>query len=63
MVVNDRIAELIRENRSEDIPAAIKDGAYYDMQTLTQALIELVLDGLVDREVGRRTPPRTGTTS
>ena len=43
MVVNDRIAELIRESRSEEIPAAIRDGAYYDMQTLTQALIDLTI--------------------
>src|SRR5262249_22304189 len=45
MVSNERIAELIRENKAEDIPDAIADGAYYDMRTLTQALIELVIDG------------------
>ena len=37
MVVNNRIEELIRESRAEEIPAAIGDGAYFDMQTLTQA--------------------------
>jgi twitching motility protein PilT len=57
MVVNDRIAELIRESRSEDIPAAIKDGDYYDMQTLTQALIDLALRGLVDRETATNAAP------
>src|SRR5581483_5534455 len=51
MVNNDRTAELIRDNKPEEIPAAIADGAYYDMMTLTQALIELVLDGLVEREI------------
>ena len=57
MVVNDRIAELIRESRAEDIPAAIKDGDYYDMQTLTQALIDLALGGLVDRETATNAAP------
>jgi len=57
MVVNDRIAELIRESRSEDIPAAIKDGEYYDMQTLTQALIDLAIRGLVDRETATNAAP------
>jgi twitching motility protein PilT len=51
MVANDRIAELIRENRGEEIPHAIRDGAYYDMRALSEALIELVLDDLVEREV------------
>ena len=50
MVMNERIAELIRERRSETIPQAIEDGDYYDMQTFAQALIDLVLGGLVDRE-------------
>jgi twitching motility protein PilT len=57
MVANDRIAELIRENKAEEIPAAIADGAYYDMQTLAAALIQLVLDGLVDREVAANAAP------
>jgi twitching motility protein PilT len=57
MVVNDRIAELIRESRAEDIPTAIRDGAYYDMQSLTQALIDLTLAGLVDRETATNAAP------
>jgi twitching motility protein PilT len=57
MVNNDRIAELIRENRPDEIPAAIAEGAYYEMQTLTQALIELVLDDLVAREVAMNAAP------
>jgi twitching motility protein PilT len=57
MVTNDRIADLIRDNKAEEIPAAIADGAYYDMQTLATALIELVLDGLVDREVAANAAP------
>src|SRR5712691_11166949 len=51
MVTNDRIADLIREDKPDEIPGAIAEGAYYDMQSLTQALIELVLEELVDREL------------
>jgi twitching motility protein PilT len=57
MVSNDRIAELIRENRAEEIPAAIAEGSYYDMQTLTQALIDLVMEDLVDRGVATNAAP------
>src|SRR5262249_21344245 len=55
MVVNARVAELIRERRGEAIPQAIEDGEFFDMQSFTQALIRLVLDGLVDREVAANT--------
>jgi twitching motility protein PilT len=51
MVVNARVAELIRERRGDSIPQAIEDGEYFSMQTFAQALIRLVLDGLVEREV------------
>jgi twitching motility protein PilT len=50
MVTNARIAELIRENRSEDISDAISEGAFFHMQTFEQALIDLVLRGDVDQE-------------
>lgn len=50
MVANARIAELIRENRAEDISGAIADGSFFDMQTFVQALIGLVLAGLIERE-------------
>ncbi len=50
MVMNARISELIREERADEIPDAIADGAFLDMQTFSQALIELVLAGEVDRE-------------
>jgi twitching motility protein PilT len=55
MVVNARIAELIREGRGESIPQAIEDGEYFSMQSFTQALIRLVLDGQVEREVAANT--------
>jgi Tfp pilus assembly pilus retraction ATPase PilT len=51
MVMNARIADLIRENETESIPEAIADGAFFKMQTFTQALIAHVLSGSVDREI------------
>jgi twitching motility protein PilT len=51
MVMNNRIADLIRENKTEGIPDAIGDGDFFDMQSFTQALIELVLAGHVEGEV------------
>jgi twitching motility protein PilT len=50
MVNNSRIADLIRESRTEEITDAIAEGQFFDMQTFSQALIELVLAGEVDRE-------------
>jgi len=51
MVSNARIAELIRERRTDEIPDAIADGEFFEMQSFANALIALVLEGLVDREV------------
>jgi twitching motility protein PilT len=51
MVTNTRIADLIRENEPEGIPEAIEEGAFFDMQSFTQALINHVLSGEVDRDV------------
>jgi twitching motility protein PilT len=51
MVTNNRIADLVRENRTEEISEAIEEGAFFHMQTFAQALIELVVAGVVDREV------------
>jgi twitching motility protein PilT len=50
MVNNARVAELIRERKTEEIPTAIAEGEFFKMQTFERALIDLVLDGLVDRE-------------
>ncbi|MDQ3122173.1 MAG: PilT/PilU family type 4a pilus ATPase [Actinomycetota bacterium] len=50
LVSNARIADLIRELRSEEIPEAIAEGEFFQMQTFAKALIDLVLAGLVDRE-------------
>jgi twitching motility protein PilT len=51
MVANSRIEELVREGRAEEIPEAIAEGQFFEMQTLTKALIDLALSGDVEREV------------
>ena len=49
--MNARIADLIRENRADEISDAIAEGDFFKMQTFTQALIDLVVSGEVEREV------------
>jgi twitching motility protein PilT len=51
MINNARIGDLIREARTEEITEAIAEGAFFQMQTYSQALIQHVLTGQVDREV------------
>jgi twitching motility protein PilT len=51
MVNNARISDLIRENKTEEIPDAIEEGSFFQMQTFEQALIDLVLAAEIDREV------------
>jgi twitching motility protein PilT len=51
MVVNARIADLIREpEKTEGIVEAIEDGAFHHMQSFSQHLVQLVLDELIDFE-------------
>ena len=57
MLVNSRIEELIREDRAEEIPEAIADGQFFDMQTLSKALIDLVLSGAVGSETAALAAP------
>jgi twitching motility protein PilT len=57
MVTNSRIQELIRENKPEFIPEAIAEGAFFEMQTLTKALIDLVVSGDVDEETAAAAAP------
>jgi twitching motility protein PilT len=52
MVANARIQDLIRENRPDEITDAIAAGEFYEMQSFQQSLIDLVLSGKVDREIG-----------
>src|SRR5437868_2726342 len=51
MVGNARIADLIRDNKPDEITEAIAEGDFFQMQTFSQALIHLVLEEKVDREV------------
>jgi twitching motility protein PilT len=51
MVNNVRIADLIREDKAEQILEAMEEGAFFDMQTFTKSLIDLVVSGTVDKEV------------
>jgi twitching motility protein PilT len=51
MIMNARIADLVREGRSDEITDAIADGDFFQMQTFTHALIEHVLAGRVDAEI------------
>jgi twitching motility protein PilT len=50
MAVNERINDLIRENRADEITEAIREGTFFQMQTFEQALLGLVADGEVERE-------------
>jgi twitching motility protein PilT len=51
MIMNARIADLIREGHSDEITDAVAEGDFFQMQTFSQALIEHVLSGAVDPEV------------
>jgi twitching motility protein PilT len=57
MANNARIAEVIREGRPHEIPDAIKDGEFFDMRTMTHALIELVVAGELDSEIAAAAAP------
>jgi twitching motility protein PilT len=57
MVANRRIADLIREDKADEITDAIEEGEFFQMQTLTAALIELVLAAEVDRDVAAAAAP------
>ena len=57
MIANSRIQELIREDKAEYIPEAVKEGSFFDMQTLTDALIEHVIGGRVDQEIAAAAAP------
>jgi twitching motility protein PilT len=50
MVNNARISDLIRDSKTEEIPDAIAEGSFFQMQTYEQALIDLVVAGDIDHE-------------
>src|SRR6185503_17493127 len=51
MIGNARIADLIRDNKPDEITEAIAEGDFFQMQTFSKALIQLVLEEKIDREV------------
>jgi twitching motility protein PilT len=51
MITNSRIADLIRENKPEEITDAVAEGEFFQMQTFQKSLIDHVIAGTVDREV------------
>jgi twitching motility protein PilT len=51
MIGNARIADLIRDNKPDEITEAIAEGDFFQMQTFSKALIQLVLAEKVDREI------------
>jgi twitching motility protein PilT len=51
MINNARIADLIRDDKPDEIQDAIAEGAFFSMQTFSNALIELVLSGEIDEDV------------
>jgi len=57
MITNERIAELIRADATDDVPRAIEEGAFFEMQTLSKALIEHVLNGTIERETAANVAP------
>jgi twitching motility protein PilT len=57
MIANSRIQELIRENKPEFVEEAIAEGAFFDMQTMSAALIDLVVAGSVDEETAATAAP------
>jgi twitching motility protein PilT len=57
MIANSRVQELIREDKPEFIPEAIAEGTFFQMQSMTQALIDLVVSGEVDEETAGNAAP------
>ncbi len=51
MITNARISDLIRDNKPDEITEAIAEGDFFQMQTFSKALIQLVVEDKVDREI------------
>jgi twitching motility protein PilT len=52
MVATDAIRNLIRDGRTDQIPTYLQTGKQYGMQTMDQALQDLVKSGTVTAEEG-----------
>jgi twitching motility protein PilT len=50
LVATPTVREMVREGRTEQLPALLHDGAMYGMQTFTQALHQRYRQGEVDLE-------------
>ena len=50
MVVNARIADLIRDDKADEMHDALEEGSFFHMQTFKQALIALAVSGEIDRD-------------
>jgi twitching motility protein PilT len=57
MVTNSRIQELIRDDKPEFVAEALAEGAFFQMQTMTKALIDHVVRGDVDHETAANAAP------
>jgi twitching motility protein PilT len=57
MLNTARIADLIREARTEEITDAIEDGSFHHMQSFAQHLVRLVLEDVVDFETAAAAAP------
>ncbi|MBD0349437.1 MAG: PilT/PilU family type 4a pilus ATPase, partial [Thermoleophilia bacterium] len=51
MVMSARIAELVRENRTNEITDAVEEGEFLQMQSFMQALVQLTVTEQVEPEV------------
>ena len=52
MINTARISDLILDaEKTEDIPKALEEGEFHDMQSFPQHLIKLVLAGVVDADI------------
>ncbi len=51
MVNNARIADLIRDDKPDEMHDAIEEGSFFHMQTFSQALIALVSSGEIERDI------------
>ena len=50
MVNNARIADLIRDDKADEMHEALEEGSFFHMQTFKQALIALAVSGEIDRD-------------
>jgi twitching motility protein PilT len=50
MVNNARIADLIRDDKADEMYDALEEGSFFHMQTFKQALIALAVSGEIDRD-------------